>query len=72
MVIKFLSLEGQSPSEIFKRLKFVYSGRLPSYPIVCRFEKKFRLGENHFKMSPVLKGQFPSFYSEMKLQYRNE
>lgn len=28
-VIKFLTLEGQSPSEIFEILKVVYSGPLP-------------------------------------------
>lgn len=51
-VIKFLTLQGQSPSEVFEQLKGVYGERSPSYDIVKRWAREFRLGRESIADEP--------------------
>ena len=43
-VIKFLSLEGNRPKQIYKRLVGVYGGSVPSFSTVTRWLNEFECG----------------------------
>lgn len=51
-VIKFLTLEGSGPKEIFDRMKVVYNGSCPSLRTVERWSKEYRHGRKSLEDDP--------------------
>ncbi|XP_046976469.1 histone-lysine N-methyltransferase SETMAR-like [Vanessa cardui] len=51
-VIKFLTIEGRTPSEIKQRLDAVYGQSSPSYSTVKEWAKQFRLGRQSIEDEP--------------------
>jgi transposase len=51
-VRKFLTKEGESPSEIKRRLDAVYGESSPSYSTVKEWAKQFRLGRDSIENDP--------------------
>ena len=51
-VIKFLVLEGESPSNIYKRLMVVYGDHAPSHITVFEWVRRFKGGQTTIKDDP--------------------
>lgn len=51
-VIKFLTKEGQSPTNIHKRMVNVYKEGAPSYDVVKRFAREFKCGRETLEDEP--------------------
>lgn len=51
-VIKFLTKEGESPSNIHQRMVKVYGDKCPAYDVVKRFSRKFKCGRESLEDEP--------------------